>query len=102
MISGFFYASATVMLYALSTIKKTKLTTIAYIITSVIALIASNICVNKWQMKGAIVSNMITHSYFVCFISNLLLYELKKRKNGKKGNCYKMIKTIDKIKNKLN
>ena len=50
-ISGFFYASATVMLYALSTIRKQKLTTIAYIITSVIALIASNICVNKWQMK---------------------------------------------------
>ena len=59
-ISGFFYASATVMLYALSTIRKQKLTTIAYIITSVIALISSNICVNKWQMKGAIVSNMIT------------------------------------------
>ena len=82
-ISGFFYASATVMLYALSTIRKQKLTTIAYIITSVIALIASNICVNKWQMKGAIVSNMITTvTLFVLFVI-FFLYELKKSKMEK-------------------
>lgn len=82
-ISGFFYASATVMLYALSTIRKQKLTTIAYIITSVIALIASNICVNKWQMKGAIVSNMITTVTLFVLLVIFFLYELKKSKMGK-------------------
>jgi len=76
-ISGFFYASATVMLYALSTIRKQKLTTIAYIITSVIALISSNICVNKWQMKGAIVSNMITTVTLFVLLVIFFLYELK-------------------------
>ena len=82
-ISGFFYASATVMLYALSTIRKQKLTTIAYIITSVIALIASNICVNKWQMKGAIVSNMITTVTLFALLVIFFLYELKKSKMEK-------------------
>lgn len=82
-ISGFFYASATVMLYALSTIRKQKLTTIAYIITSVIALIASNICVNKCQMKGAIVSNMITTVTLFVLLVIFFLYELKKSKMGK-------------------
>ena len=82
-ISGFFYASATVMLYALSTIRKQKLTTIAYIITSVIALIASNICVNKWQMKGAIVSNMITTVTLFVLLVIFFLYELKKSKMEK-------------------
>lgn len=82
-ISGFFYASATVMLYALSTIRKQKLTTIAYIITSVIALIASNICVNKWQMEGAIVSNMITTVTLFVLLVIFFLYELKKSKMGK-------------------
>lgn len=82
-ISGFFYASATVMLYALSTIRKQKLTTIAYIITSVIALIASSICVNKWQMKGAIVSNMITTVTLFVLLVIFFLYELKKSKMEK-------------------
>ena len=82
-ISGFFYASATVMLYALSTIRKQKLTTIAYIITSVIALIASNICVNRWQMKGAIVSNMITTVTLFVLLVIFFLYELKKSKMEK-------------------
>lgn len=82
-ISGFFYASATVMLYALSTIRKQKLTTIAYIITSVIALIASNICVNKWAMKGAIVSNMITTVTLFVLLVIFFLHELKKNKMEK-------------------
>ena len=55
-VSGFFYAAATVMLYALSTIRKQKLTTVAYIITAILAFVVSNLCVEKWQMKGAIVS----------------------------------------------
>lgn len=82
-ISGFFYASATVMLYALSTIRKQKLTTIAYIITSIIALVASNVCVNKWQMKGAVISNMITTVTLFVLLVIFFLHELKKNQMEK-------------------
>ncbi len=59
-ISGFFYAASTVILYALSTIRKQKLATVSYIITAIIAFIVSNIFVNKFGMMGAVYSNMIT------------------------------------------
>lgn len=68
-ISGFFYAASTVMLYALSTIRKQKLATISYIITAIIALIVSNIFVNRFGMMGAVWSNMITTvSLFILLI----------------------------------
>lgn len=68
-ISGFFYAASTVMLYALSTIRKQKLATISYIITAIIALIVSNIFVNRFGMMGAVWSNMVTTvSLFVLLI----------------------------------
>lgn len=82
-VSGFFYASATVMLYALSTIRKQKLTTLAYIITSALALVASNVCVNKWQMQGAIISNMITTITLFALLTVFFAFELKKEKSGK-------------------
>ncbi len=82
-VSGFFYASATVMLYALSTIRKQKLTTLAYIITSALTLVVSNICVHKWQMQGAIISNMITTITLFALLTVFLAVELKKEKNGK-------------------
>lgn len=79
-ISGFFYASATVMLYALSTIRKQKLTTLAYVITSIMALIVSNICVHKWQMRGAVVSNMVTTVTLFILLTVFFVYELNKEK----------------------
>lgn len=82
-VSGFFYASATVILYALSTIRKQKLTTLAYIITSALTLVVSNICVHKWQMQGAIISNMITTITLFALLTVFLAVELKKEKNGK-------------------
>lgn len=81
-ISGFFYASATVMLYALSTIRKQKLTTIAYIVTAVIALIASNICVNKLGMMGAVASNMITTVTLFVLLLIFFGHQIKKVKNN--------------------
>ncbi len=87
-ISGFFYASATVMLYALSTIRKQKLTTLAYIITSIMALVVSNICVHKWQMRGAVVSNMVTTVTLFILLTVFFVYELKKEKKEKLHNSY--------------
>ena len=82
-VSGFFYASATVILYALSTIRKQKLATVAYIITSIFALIVSNICVNKWQMNGAVLSNMLTTIILFILMTVFFLYELLKFKASK-------------------
>lgn len=84
-VSGFFYASSTVILYALSTIRKQKLTTVAYIITAIIALIVSNICVSKWQMKGAILSNMVTTITLFILLTTFFVYEINKEKNRKNG-----------------
>lgn len=84
-VSGFFYASSTVILYALSTIRKQKLTTVAYIITAIIALIVSNICVSKWQMKGAILSNMVTTITLFILLTTFYVYEINKEKNRKNG-----------------
>lgn len=82
-VSGFFYAAATVMLYALSTIRKQKLTTVAYIITAILAFVVSNLCVEKWQMKGAIVSNMVTTVTLFVLLIVFFLFELNKEKNRK-------------------
>ncbi len=79
-VSGFFYASSTVMLYALSTIRKQKLTTIAYVVTSILALIISNIFVSKYGMFGAVGSNMITMLALFIILTIFFIYELKKEK----------------------
>lgn len=82
-ISGLFYASSTVMLYALSTIRKQKLTTISYVITSVLAFGVSNIFVNKYGMMGAVCANMITTMSLFLLLTVFFGYELflKKEKN---------------------
>lgn len=84
-VSGFFYASSTVMLYALSTIRKQKLTTVCYIITSILALIVSNIFVEKYGMFGAVGSNMITMLSLLILLSIFFGYELNKEKKLQKN-----------------
>ena len=84
-VSGFFYASSTVMLYALSTIRKQKLTTVCYIITSISALIVSNIFVEKYGMFGAVGSNMITMLSLFILLSIFFGYELNKEKKLQKN-----------------
>ncbi len=75
-VSGFFYAASTVMLYALSTIREQKLATISYVITAVIALVVSNVCVNKFGMMGAVLSNMITTISLFVLLTIFLIYKL--------------------------
>ena len=70
-VTGFFYASSTVMLYALSTIRKQKLATISYVFTAIIAFIVSNVCVNKFGMMGAVLANMVTT---VCLFGLLAVF----------------------------
>lgn len=79
-ISGFFYASSTVMLYALSTIRKQKLATRSYIITSIIAVIVSNCLVHKFRMMGAVWANMITTISLFILLTVFFSYELSKNK----------------------
>ena len=75
-VSGFFYAASTVMLYALSTIREQKLATVSYVITAVIALVVSNVCVNKFGMMGAVLSNMITTISLFVLLTIFLIYKL--------------------------
>ena len=75
-VSGFFYAASTVMLYALSTIREQKLATVSYVITVVIALVVSNVCVNKFGMMGAVLSNMITTISLFVLLTIFLIYKL--------------------------
>lgn len=79
-ISGFFYASSTVMLYALSTIRKQKLATRSYIITAVIAVIVSNVLVHKYEMMGAVWANMITTISLFILLTIFFTHELSKNK----------------------
>lgn len=71
-LSGLFYAMATVMFYALGTMRKQKNTTITYIITSVISTLLSYILVNKYGMMGATISNVVI--MFLLFIGMTVFY----------------------------
>lgn len=81
-ISGFFYASSTVIMYALSTMRRQKLTTISYVLTSVLALIVSNLFVNRFGMMGAVGANMITTITLFATLITFLIISLKKGYNS--------------------
>ena len=81
-ISGFFYAASTVIMYALSTMRKQKLTTVSYIITAVLALIVSNLFVNKFGIMGAVWANMITTITLFTTLVTFLTISLRKTKNS--------------------
>ncbi len=58
-LSGLFYASSTVIFYALGTIRKQKQTTVSYIICSVFAFIISNILVKNYGILGSTISSVL-------------------------------------------
>lgn len=84
-ISGFFYASSTVMLYALSTIRKQKLATVSYVIITILTFIVSNIFVGKFGMMGAVGSNMITTVCLFILLSIFFVFELFRSRNINKS-----------------
>ena len=58
-LSGLFYASSTVIFYALGTIRKQKQTTISYMICAIFAFIISNIMVQNYGILGSTISSVL-------------------------------------------
>lgn len=71
-LSGLFYASSTVIFYALGTIRKQKYSTVAYIISAIFAFWVSNILVNKYKIFGSAVSSLLV--MIVLFVSLLIFF----------------------------
>lgn len=65
-VSGFFYAMATLVFYALSTMRKQKQTTIAYVLTAVLAFVVPYFLVKNYGMMGTAISNLVIT--FVLFV----------------------------------
>ncbi|MGN1299279.1 MAG: lipopolysaccharide biosynthesis protein [Candidatus Scatovivens sp.] len=70
--SGGFYALSILELYVLTAIRQQRNTVIAYGITSIIALILPNVLVNKFDMIGATISNLIIN--VILFIILIIMY----------------------------
>lgn len=80
-LSGLFYAMATVMFYALGTMRKQKNTTIAYIITSAVSMLVSYTLVNKYSMLGATISNVfIMFFLFITLTVSFIFYYMRQKK----------------------
>lgn len=82
-LSGLFYASSTVIFYALGTIRRQKNSTIAYAISAIFAFITSNIFVKKYEMLGATISSVLIMAVLLLI---LLIYFIIGYKRGKKEN----------------
>ena len=73
-LSGGFYALTVLFLYVLTTMRKQKRATIAYVITSVFALSLPKILVQKYNMLGASISNlMITLVLLIILVVNFCI-----------------------------
>jgi len=83
-LSGLFYASSTVIFYALGTIRKQKNTTIAYAISAVFALVISNVLVDKYAILGSTISSVLI--MLILFISLLIFFILGYKKEKQNNN----------------
>ncbi len=81
-LSGLFYAMATVMFYALGTMRRQKNTTIAYIITSVVSMLVSYTLVNKYSMIGATLSNVIIMFFLLIALTVSFIFYYMRQKKG--------------------
>lgn len=82
-LSGLFYASSTVIFYALGTIRRQKNSTIAYAISAIFALIVSNILVKKYMMLGATISCVLIMILLVLILTIYFIIGYKKEKKEK-------------------
>ena len=84
-LSGGLYALAVLFLYILTTMREQSKATIGYIITSIIALIISKIMVQKYNMFGASISNLLIN--FILLILLIIPVIIKYQKvKGEQAN----------------
>lgn len=84
-LSGLFYASSTVIFYALGTIRKQKQTTISYAICTVFATIISNILVKNYGILGSTISSVLIMIalFIILLVFFLIGYTREKNKKCK-------------------
>ena len=80
-LSGGFYAISILMWYVCTAIRKQKSTTIVYLITSIIAIILTNIFVSSYGMRGATISNVLITVILTILLSAIYIKEMYKVKN---------------------
>ena len=84
--SGAFFSISSLMLSVTTTIRKQRLTTIAYVLVSVVAVVLSNILVRNMGMRGASISNLIITALLALLLVGIYYKEIIHiRKNGKKN-----------------
>ncbi len=80
-LSGLFYASSTVIFYALGTIRKQKQTTISYVICAVFASIVSNLLVRNYGIIGSTISSVLIMA--ILFIILLIFFVISYKREKK-------------------
>ncbi len=78
-LSGGFYAISILMWYVCTAIRKQKSTTLIYLITSVIAIILTNIFVSSYGMRGATISNVLITVILAILLSAIYIKEIYKK-----------------------
>lgn len=79
-ISGLFYAISTVFFYALGTIRRQKSSTIVYGVVAILALIISNVLVNKYKLLGATIASTVIMLSLLIGLLIAFIIGLKKEK----------------------
>ncbi len=85
-ISGLLYAICNLLFNMLGTIRKQNYISAVYIITSLIALIIPKALVNKYQMTGAVVSNLLIMLILCVLLAVFLVIGIKQQKNIERKN----------------
>lgn len=87
-ISGLLYAICNLLFNMLGTIRKQNHISAVYIITSLIALILPKVLVNKYQMTGAVVANLLIMLILCVLLAVFLIIGIKQQKilKGKMKN----------------
>ena len=84
-LSGFLYASANVFFNALGTMRHQGLTTIAYVLTAIFALIVPHRIVNMYGMNGSVISCLVIMGMLFTFMGvfciGVYLKQIKLDKN---------------------
>lgn len=78
-LSGGFYAISILMLYISTAIRKQKLTTLVYLIVTVLAFITTKIFVENYGMRGATISNDIITFVLAVLLSSIYVKQVFKQ-----------------------
>ena len=79
-LSGLFYAIATVIFYALGTIRKQKSSTIVYVVTAIFGFYISDMLVSKYEILGATISSAAIMLFLMFGMLIVFIYGFNKLK----------------------